>query len=64
MANNSQGNITIAPNNEIRIVLSVRVIASNGAAANNTPSERFETKLADHNLLNALPIVKPYLFLV
>jgi hypothetical protein len=54
MANNSQGSITMAPNSEIRIVLSVRVIASNGAAASRTPSDRFETKLADHNLLNAL----------
>jgi hypothetical protein len=54
MANNSQGSITMAPNKEIRIVLSVRVIASNGAAASRTPSDRFETKLADHNLLNAL----------
>jgi hypothetical protein len=56
MANNSQGSITMAPNSEIRIVLSVRVIASNGAAASRTPSDRFETKLADHNLLNALPM--------
>jgi hypothetical protein len=54
MANNNQGSITMAPNKEIRIVLSVRVIASNGAAASRTPSDRFETKLADHNLLNAL----------
>jgi hypothetical protein len=56
MANKSQGSITIAPNNEIKTVLSVKVIASNGAAASRTPSDRFETKLADHNLLNALPI--------
>jgi hypothetical protein len=41
-------------------VLSVKVIASKGAAASKTPSDRFETKLADHNLLNALPIQQHY----
>jgi hypothetical protein len=54
MANNSHGNITIAPNNEINTVLSVKVIAKSGAAASSTPSARFETKLADHNRLKAL----------
>jgi hypothetical protein len=42
-------------------VLSVKVIASKGAAAKRTPSERLETKLADHNLLNALPTYSLYL---
>jgi hypothetical protein len=56
MANKSQGSITIAPKNEIKTVLSVKVIASNGAAAKSTPSAKLETKLADHNLLNALPM--------
>jgi hypothetical protein len=56
MANNSQGNITIAPIAEIKTVLSVRVIARRGAAAIRIPSERFETMLDAHMRLNAGPM--------
>ncbi len=57
IAKSNQGNITIAPITEIKTVLSVRVIASSGAAAIRTPSARLETKLLAHKRLNAGPIV-------
>jgi hypothetical protein len=56
MAKSSQGNITIAPMIEINTVLSVKVIASKGAAAIRTPSARFETMLPAHKRLNAGPM--------
>jgi hypothetical protein len=56
IANSNQGNIITAPMIEIKTVLSVRVIASNGAAATRTPSAKFETKLLAHKRLNAGPI--------
>jgi hypothetical protein len=56
MANNSHGNITIAPIAEIKTVLSVRVMARSGAAAIRIPSERFETMLDAHMRLNAGPM--------
>jgi hypothetical protein len=56
IAKSSHGNITMAPVAEIKTVLSVRVIASSGAAAIRIPSERFETMLDAHMRLNAGPI--------
>jgi hypothetical protein len=56
MAKSNQGNITMAPITEIKTVLSVKVIASSGAAAIRTPSAKLETKLLAHNRLNAAPI--------
>jgi hypothetical protein len=58
IAKSNQGNITIAPIMEIRTVLSVNVIASNGAAAMRTPSAKFETKLLAHKRLNAGPMAR------
>jgi hypothetical protein len=56
IAKSSQGNITMAPITEIKTVLSVKVIASSGAAAIKTPSAKLETKLLAHKRLNAGPI--------
>jgi hypothetical protein len=56
MAKSSHGSITIAPIAEIKTVLSVREIASKGAAAMRIPSERFETMLEAHMRLNAGPM--------
>jgi hypothetical protein len=56
IANNNQGNITIAPMAEIKTVLSVKVIARSGAAAIKIPSERFETMLDAHMRLKAGPM--------
>jgi hypothetical protein len=53
MAKRSQGNITIAPIEEIKTGLSVKEIASRGTAASMTPSERFETILDAHIRLKA-----------
>ena len=58
IAKSNQGNITIAPITEIKTVLSVRVIASSGAAAIRTPSARLETKLLAHKRLNAGPMAR------
>jgi hypothetical protein len=41
---------------EINTVLSVKVIASKGAAAIRTPSARFETMLPAHKRLKAGPM--------
>jgi hypothetical protein len=46
----------MAPIAEIRTVLSVREMASKGAAAMRIPSERFETMLDAHMRLNAGPM--------
>jgi hypothetical protein len=46
----------MAPIAEIKTVLSVREIASSGAAAMRMPSERFETMLDAHMRLNAAPM--------
>jgi hypothetical protein len=46
----------MAPIAEIKTVLSVREIASNGAAAIRIPSERFEMTLEAHIRLNAGPM--------
>jgi hypothetical protein len=56
IAKSNQGNITIAPIIEISTVLSVKVIANNGAAAIKTPSAKLETMLPAHKRLNAGPI--------
>ena len=56
IAKSSQGNMIMAPVAEIKTVLSVRVIASSGAAAIRIPSERFETMLDAHMRLNAGPM--------
>jgi hypothetical protein len=53
IAKSSQGSMTIAPMIEIKTVLSVKVIASNGAAAISTPSAKLETMLPAHKRLNA-----------
>ena len=64
IAKSSQGNITIAPIAEIKTVLSVRVIASRGAAAMRTPSAKFETKLLAHKRLNAGPMARTLVQLI
>ena len=56
IANSSQGSITIAPITEIKTVLSVKVIASKGAAAISTPSARLERMLPAHKRLKAGPM--------
>jgi hypothetical protein len=53
IAKSSQGNITIAPINEIKTGLSVKEMASKGTAVSITPSARFEIMLDAHIRLNA-----------
>jgi hypothetical protein len=57
MAKSSHGSITMAPMTAIKTVLSVRVIASSGAAAMRTPSAKLETMLPAHKRLNAGPML-------